>query len=156
MNRMQLLTIAAAVAASMALSGAVSAQWQDIPSSPRIAVPGHGVEVSIAAVHFGMLNLDYVQIRERTLGTTGPWTSVYGQQYGTDIMDEVVKQHGGYVQYINSLLPAYNQFLATRYPPASDAGPVFGTGALDQLNKALYESFRFLAQTNGQITVGPK
>jgi hypothetical protein len=155
MNRMQLLTIAAAVAASMALSGPAAAQqWQDVPTSPRITVPAHGVEVSIAAVYHNLLTSHYIQIRERTIGSP-EWRPVYGHQHASTTIDADVKQAGGYVQYINGLVPAYNVFLATRYPPLS-SGPVFGTGALDQLNKALYESFRLLAQGDGKITIGPK
>ena len=143
------------LALCLVLPGPVLAQqWQDVPTSPRITLPDHGVEVSVAAVNYGLLGIDYLQIRERTIGSVH-WQAVYGHQHGSDSMTDAVKQAGGYVQYINSVLPAYNQYLATRYPPLG-VGPVFGTGILDQLNKALYESFRMLAAANGQPSIGPK
>ena len=144
-----------AIAACLALSiPATAQQILDVPSSPRIVVQEHGVEVSIAGVYHNLLQSWYIQIRERNIGEPN-WRAVYGHQHAATDLADVVKRAGGYPQYVNSLLPQYNAFLASRYPALGTA-PVFGTSPLDQLNKTLYEGFMFVMQANGAISVGPK
>lgn len=130
----------------------LAADYSQPSGAPQVFIPEHGVTVSVWAID-GVLGDGLAIFEKRVDGT---WY-LCGQCFPIQELNlqNEVNFKGGVVPWIDSQRESINNVLALRYPKIISNSPQPGGSLLNQINFALFNSFK-LENSGGQPSLSPK